>query len=159
MDLRPKIAAEIVEALLDEMGCPEADRVRVRDHWVTIAKSKLVSHSLPTRDYSTHDPDLVEKYLVKYPEIRPAIESCLAYVRNVIPEGRARLELTSDPEMCHICFEGQSLRLIVGVPPEKWRDTDEMLRDWWIEYSGQYRDIPAVFLLFSPYCECYRESE
>lgn len=128
MDLRPKIAAEIVDALLadlyrlaadGEMNAltdPLANRANWRLRWIHTATSKIVSHSLPMpkdRWVSTDDPTLVRAFIEKYPKTA----ECIAYVQHalldVLPNATFQVCLRNDPEGCHVCHEGQGLSVDV----------------------------------------------
>lgn len=149
MDLRPRIAAEIVDAILadlDQHGWRYSEWPR--DRWVELARSKIVSHSIEFPDgrwdISCSDPAVVEAYLAKYPKLRKVLTDVLAKAEEVEPGCRVRVEVHSDPESCHVCWEGQSLniypefRMDGTIEDPVWRAKREAVDDWWLDYPRRF---------------------
>jgi len=152
MDLRPKIAAEIVDALLQDQGWKggaDTHGVEVRARWIEIALSKIVCHSLSMEGYGTDDPATVEAFLTKYPKLRPILTDTWMKAREIWPDADLVVEVSSDPEGCHTCREGQSLHLNIlrhqdFIPDDPKADAFD---DWWLDYTNpDNRD--EVFDLF-----------
>lgn len=144
MDLRPQIAADIVDAILDDMDMEDPER---RARWIAMAESKIVSHSIdfPKRGIVSDDPQVIEAFLSKYPVLRPYLAKIRVKADELEPGVRVTLEVQNDPEMCHVCQEGQTLICYVlfqmkgGVEDPVWQEKNEALMDWW----GDQR-VPAV---------------
>lgn len=147
MDLRPRIAAEIVDALMDQTSWSESARASARERWIQIALSKIVSHSIEFPgggwDISCGDPAVVEAYLSKYPKLRQVLADVLAKAEEVEPGVRVRVEVHSDPESCHVCWEGQSLniypefRMDGSIHDPVFTAKREAMEDWWLDYPGR----------------------
>lgn len=150
MDLRPRIAAEIVEALLDDLGFSNPDRHRVRARWTELALSKITSRSVRFPEgedsISTDHPAVVEAFLDKYPSIRPVLAEVRAKAEELEPGVEVTLEVMNDPEGCHTCYEGQQLNChvlfamdkVLGLDDPVWRQKSEALEDWWVEHPRAF---------------------
>jgi len=158
MDLRPKIAADIVDAVLHELRLrDESDMLGIsREHLIKLATSKITSHSLKLPkgdDYGTSDPACVEQFLEqfleKYPKLRQRVADTQAKALEIWPDADLVLELNNDPEGCHTCREGQSLHLNIlrhqgYIPNDPKSDAFD---EWWLEYAYPDNRDP-VFGLF-----------
>ncbi len=174
MDLRPKIAAEIVDALLKDQGWngqPNTNGAEIRQRWIEIALSKIVHHSIDTNIVSFDNnvliggavsgADFAEAFLRKYPELRPILADCQAKVREIWPDAEQVLDIVNDPEGCHTCREGQSLHLEVlrNPPLEEEGELEEgeklnKWEEWWFAYrhgkNGEktYNEIFDLFMVW-----------
>lgn len=150
MDLRPKIAAEIVDALMADLG--REGTVPNRERWVELALSKITSHNIPFPgdwDISCGHPEVVEAFLTKYPSVRPLLEACEAKARELWPDAVLVREVMRDPEGCSVCHEGQHLTLDI-LRNQEFIPEDpktEAFMDWW---AGHYPERASVDL-FTPH--------
>lgn len=157
MDLRPKIAAEIVDALMDDIrtyGTPDLDRER----WIAVALSKITSHNIPFPGtgwaVSCPEPEVVGAFLTKYPVVGPLLDACEAKARALWPNVVLERRVVRDPEGCSVCHEGQHLSLRVTVetflrPDENLPDDPRMgvFEEWWSGCDlGDAADLFAVHL-------------
>jgi hypothetical protein len=156
MDLRPKIAADIVEALFDELSWAVEERDKVRVRWIEVARSKIVSHSIPLPDpmpgrITSTDEAVINAFINKYPPLRRYLDEGMAKAREIEPKATFLLELMNDPEGCHVCYEGQHLTVEITFPGtyDAYKAKQEAFDDWWLDYPPrddvEQRDI--VWLL------------
>jgi hypothetical protein len=154
MDLRPRIAADIVDALLADirLDLPPEKKARL----VELALTKIESHSIPFKkswDYGSDEPDVIEAFLTKYPKLRQIVADTQAKARELWPDADQILELNNNPEGCHTCHEGQSLHLEIRRKQDFIPDDPKAAAfdEWWLDYPdafGPTRD--PVFDLFLP---------
>lgn len=119
MDLRPTRCREMAEAIYDNMiarGLSDDPEVRepIIEEWVALMTPLWTAHSLPFPDgewVCSHNEDVAEAFLAKYPQIQPLIDVVKAEALRRWPEATFQYEVMSDPEGCHQCREGQSLTL------------------------------------------------
>jgi len=155
MDLRPKIAAEIVDAIFKDLTWdgwvgPEAEARHAR--WIEMATSKIAHHSIEFprgESYGTEDTACIEQFYEKYPKLRQIVADTKAKALEIWPDADLVLELNNDPEGCHTCREGQSLTLRIGrhqdyIPDDPKADAFE---EWWLDYAYPDNRDP-VFGLF-----------
>lgn len=152
MDLRPKMAAEIVEALLADirLDLPPERKARM----VELALSKIVSHSIPlggVNSYGSDDPAVIEQFFEKYPKLRQIVADTVAKAKEIWPDADLLLELNNDPEGCHTCWEGQSLRLGILRHQEFLEDDPkaDAFDDWWMDYAYGDNRIPEFNLFLA----------
>jgi len=139
MDLRPKLAREFAQAIMEDLvsDTRPGESVTVMpggetlDRWTDLILERFVSHSIRFNDYvSTMDPGATQAFLDKYPGLVDLVDFVKGRVIQVWPKATFRLELHSDPECCHICHEGQSLCLEVNTHDDTSRsDHEEQLDD------------------------------
>ena len=128
MDLRPHIAAEITKAL-----SAEPDQAK----WQEIILGHLQSKSIPLGAYSSNNPEVIEAFLSKYPVLRPNLAKIRLKADGLEPGVQVTLTLQNDPEMCHVCHEGQTLGVHVlfhmegGIDDPVWQGKREALYGWW----------------------------
>ena len=143
MNLRPKLAQEFAEAFradIEEHGIgPEST-----DQWAILILERFTSHSIPI-ERNDEDPQIVEPFLNKYPECRGVIDTVKAEARKRFPDVEfSPLRLVSDPESCHICWEGQhvSLDIYCGLESD-WEDGSPFIEAWgeFYKWSPDYDDL------------------
>lgn len=168
MNLRPALAAAVVDAILEDIYAhglsaspTENAWIRLnakgqRAKWMALAEAQLVSHSIPfsgKRRYASEEESVVDAFLTKYPDLRPLLEHMITAALQLDPDACVKCEVTNDPEMCHICQEGQHLCLHVqfsGGYDSLFAHRQDELMNAWIAYPGSHgpsRD--PVFHLFT----------
>jgi len=133
MDLRPKIVAEMIEALLDDLedhSQLEAPRALLRERWTPLLMECFRSRRIPkgcsVAWAHSDDPDDAATFLDKYPALVAVVEAAEEQARQVWgPETQITTHLSNDPEVCGYCQEAQSL--VVQVIPGKERTE----KQWW----------------------------
>jgi len=128
MDRRPLLARRFAEAIYNNMiarGLSDEDSVRepILDEWVELILSEFTSDSIPYEEedgvVTAHSDSVITQFLLKFPEIRPALEEAETIIREIFPNPVFVYSLHSDPEGCHICTEGQSITLTAHYEGEK----------------------------------------
>lgn len=108
MDRRPLLAARFAKAILEE-GSRDEDRMVaiILEHWT--------SDSIPFPGHEwvyTEDPGVINAFLEKYPQLKPIIQLHQSQGRKMFgPETTFSFGVHSDPEGCHVCYEGQHLTM------------------------------------------------
>lgn len=152
MDLRPKIAADIVDALLAEIRLDLPPEKRAR--WIELAASKITSHSLKfphTGSYGSTDPTVIEQFYEKYPKLRQIVADTSTKAKELWPDADLELELINDPEGCHTCWEGQALRLDI-LRKQGFIENDvkaEAFDEWWMDYAYGDKRVPEFDLFLA----------
>lgn len=150
MDQRPRIAADIVEVILDDLGWEEGQRAGVRARWRRLAEEQFVSRRVEFpkgADYGSHHPDVVAAFLAKHPALGGQVD----LIRRRAEELGGvvtRTEVTGT-DGCGVCWDNQVL--VVTVRPAstlpdddargEWRNS---FHDWW---AAQDRDPVAHMLI------------
>ncbi len=106
MNLKPTIAARIVDAILRELP-DQMEHEPHRERWTTLVLAELESRSIPFDGYSTTDPAIIEAFIQKYPQVRDVLLRIERLAQ--ILGARVSTSLTNDPEYCHVCCEGQHI--------------------------------------------------
>lgn len=135
-DLRDHLAERIVDVV-----AAESDRAgRVRAARRCLESSRV---PVPDRDYVTsRDVSAIAAFLAKYPEADCALSACRAEAaaRGSTPPD---IELMTDPEVCGVCTEAQSLTVTFRFPP---RAQAAAFQDWWLD-SIHYRPVIDLLLV------------
>jgi len=132
---RPRIAADIVETLLDDLedhSQLEALREVLRERW-----TPLVRHHLHGADVST-----IEAFMAKYPGLEEAAEAARKAIRDLWGDVAIQTELHTDPETCPVCWERQNLVLKTRVPANTWEKKLDQFDE-----SGPYHELLIVSVL------------
>ena len=153
MNLRPKIAADAVSKIIDDVSkrqilrniwecLTEPERQDLRQTWEQIILNELQSKSISTSSIVCGLQDVLAAYFVKYPVVKERVDMILKKIKEIDPGARPTIELLSDPEGCHVCCEGQSLSVIPN-----WSDgfAGVAFEDWYLELEGDaYSDLIHV---------------
>lgn len=123
---------------------------------MALAEAQLVSHSIPFSDkrrYASEEESVVDAFLTKYPDLRPLLEHMTTAALQLDPDACVKCEVTNDPEMCHICQEGQHLCLHVqfsGGYDSLFAHWQDELMNAWIAYPRSHGPSQnPVFHLFT----------
>ena len=165
LDLRPKLAREFAEAIMDDVGReglprgPLGPKLRqeILSRWVDLILDRFISHDIPfpgNEWVSTHDQPTCEKFLDKYPDLRRLDALCREEALRRWPEATFSYRLHSDPESGHVTCEGQSIRLEIqtgldfyGPDGEKYpenspySEADAVFMDWLCDDDSPYQKI------------------
>lgn len=165
LDLRPKLAREFAEAILDDAlqgGLPRGSvgrplREEILTRWVALIMERFESHDIPFPGdewVSCHDQPTCEKFLDKYPALRRLDALCREEALRRWPGATFAYRLHSDPESGHITCEGQSIRLEIQTDLEFYDDEGKhgresespywkADREWmnWMCGEGPYQEI------------------
>ena len=128
MNRQPILAHQFAEAILEDMlevhegdwfqvqsGSHEA-RAELLARWETLILERFTSDSIPftgRKGISTEDPEVAEKFLLKYPQLRALDDLVRAEALRRWPTAEFSYRVLSDPEGCHICCEGQKINLLI----------------------------------------------
>jgi hypothetical protein len=123
----------------------------ILSRYAEIILGHLKSHSIPLpkgENVSTEDPKVAERFLAKYAELVPLVECAKAEALRRWPGTTFTLSVTSDPESCHVCCEGQHLTLMIHTGLEwsleeksPWRLADDAWMDWICGDGTTYSEI------------------
>jgi len=156
MDRRPLLARRFAEAIyksLEDGPVDDMDPEVVIDKWVDLILPEFKSDSIlfPQDGTASDNEAVVTQFILKYPEIRPAIEAAQNIVIEILPDPIIRYGVHSDPDGCHICTEGQHLTMDVfydgprngdDINWDAYREKEEEFNERWLfPADGPYHQL------------------
>lgn len=136
MDRRPILADRIIEQIRSNLVASggQIDEAAWREIIISSLRSDLVVAENSKGPINSSDLRLIDRFMEKYPDLRPVVERALLALRTVFPTYPIDISLHTDPETEGICFEKQHLTLEVLFPPSTGWDTNEyvdrVLEEW-----------------------------
>jgi len=153
MDLRPTLSREFAEAVYESLADIDVlnlEREGVVQRWTDIIRARFTSRSIPTRDVSSDDPNLIAAFLDKYPQVRPVLDHAKEAALEMLPAPQFRYHVHSDPEGCHICHEGQHVCMDVFFDGPRHPASSEQID--WERYRREHEGPFEERVLFAPDC-------
>jgi hypothetical protein len=132
MNLRPKLAADFVDAIMDDLrgrsgclyGVDSATQAEMKASWEALILERFKSHDLVLDKVGDeYGPEEAKAFLAKYPGLRKLVYLAEGEARKRFEGVTFSLELDSEYDSCHTCQEGQYLTL--NIQTQLYFDGDD----------------------------------